>query len=200
MWKSDHTLIAWTIEEAQQLSPEHQVPSEVEAKPWLNNLLDVLEGDLAEPSVHEMISRIVDTPSMELDTENLTACPTSEVVAGPNPNTISKSTQAAPSISPDVLGDRGQLSLSIFTIEVDGKPTLAFKAKRYSEAKAICQGKQLRTKLSALKSSDFPLAPEENSILDVRLARRDEAALYKQAAARQSTDDLLLVYLVELEW
>jgi hypothetical protein len=34
----------------------------------------------------------------------------------------------------------------------------------------------------------------------VRLANRDEAALYKQAAARShSTDDLLLVYLVELD-
>jgi hypothetical protein len=94
----------------------------------------------------------------------------------------------------------GQLSLSIFTIEVDGKPTLAFEAKRYSEAEAICQGEQLRTKLSALESGDFPLAPGENAILDVRLANRDEAALYKQAAAgSQSIDDLLLVYLVELD-
>jgi hypothetical protein len=31
-----------------------------------------------------------------------------------------------------------RLSFSIFTIEVDGKPTLAFGAKRYSEAEAIC--------------------------------------------------------------
>ena len=31
-----------------------------------------------------------------------------------------------------------RLSFSIFTIEVDGKPTLAFDAKRYSEAEAIC--------------------------------------------------------------
>ncbi len=69
---------------------------------------------------------------------------------------------------------------------------LAFKAKRYSEAEAICQGKQLRTKLSALRSGDFPLAPEENSILDVRLAHRDEAALYKQAAAGSRRGKLLL--------
>jgi hypothetical protein len=166
--------IAWTIREARELSPERQVPA------------------------HEMISRIVDAPSMELDTENLTACPTSEVVAEPNPNTISKFTQDAPSIPPDVPGDRDRFSLSIFTIEVDGKPTLAFGAKRYSEAEAICRDEQLRTKLGALESGDFPLSGE-NSILDVRLANRDEAALYKQAAAgSHSTDDLLLVYLVEL--
>ena len=168
-------LIAWTIQEARELSPEHQVPA------------------------HETISLIVDSPSIELDTEDLTAYPTSEVVTGPKPNSISKFTQDAPSISPDVPGDRGRFSLSIFTIEVDGKPTLAFGAKRYSEAEAICGDEQLRTKLGSLKSGDFPLSGE-NSILDVRLANRDEAALYKQAAAgSQSTDDLLLVYLVELD-
>jgi hypothetical protein len=164
-----------TIQEARELSPEHQVPA------------------------HETISLIVDSPSIELDTEDLTACPTSEVVTGPEPNTISKFTRDAPSISPDVPGDRGRFSLSIFTIEVDGKPTLAFGAKRYSEAEAICRDEQLRTKLGSLGSGDFPLSGE-NSILDVRLANRDEAALYKQAAAgSQSTDDLLLVYLVELD-
>ena len=31
-----------------------------------------------------------------------------------------------------------RLSLSVFTIEVDGKATLAFEAKRYSDAEAIC--------------------------------------------------------------
>jgi hypothetical protein len=57
----------------------------------------------------------------------------------------------------------------------------------------------LRTKLGALKSGDLPLSGE-NSILDVRLAHHNEAARYKQAAAgSQSTDDLLLVYLVELD-
>jgi hypothetical protein len=73
-----------------------------------------------------------------------------------------------------------RLSLSTFTIEVDGKPTLAFEAKRYSEAEAICGDKQLRTKLSSLKAGGVPLSGG-NAVLDVRLAS-DEAALYKQAA------------------
>jgi hypothetical protein len=92
-----------------------------------------------------------------------------------------------------------RLSFSIFTIEVDGKPTLAFDAKRYSEAEAICGDEGLRAKLSLLKSGDVPLCGD-NAILDVRLAHPDEAALYRQAAgASQSTDDLMLVYLVELD-
>ena len=92
-----------------------------------------------------------------------------------------------------------RLSLSIFTIEVDGKPTLAFGAKRYSEAEAICGDEQPLTRLSSLKSSGVPLCGD-NAVLNVRLAHPDEAARYEQAVgAPQSTDDLLLVYLVELD-
>lgn len=92
-----------------------------------------------------------------------------------------------------------RLSLSIFTIEVDGKPTLAFEAKRYSEAEAICGDEELRAKLRLLKSGDVPICGD-NALLEVRLAHPDEAAFYKQAAgASQSTDDLKLVYLVELD-
>jgi hypothetical protein len=92
-----------------------------------------------------------------------------------------------------------RLSLSIFTIEVDGKPTLAFEAKRYSEAEAICGDVGLRAKLSLLKSGDVPICGD-NALLDVRLAHPDEAASYRQAVgASQSTDDLMLVYLVEVD-
>ena len=92
-----------------------------------------------------------------------------------------------------------RLSLSIFTIEVDGKPTLAFEAKRYSEAEAICEDEGLRAKLSMLKSGGVPVCGDD-AVLGVRLARPDEVALCRQAAgASQSTDDLMLVYLVELD-
>jgi hypothetical protein len=91
-----------------------------------------------------------------------------------------------------------RLSLSIFTIEVDGKATLAFEAKRYSDAEAICGDEGLRTKLGFLKSGDVPICGD-NALLNVRLARPDEAAVFKQAVgASQSTDDLMLVYLVEV--
>jgi len=90
-----------------------------------------------------------------------------------------------------------RLSLSIFTIEVDGKPVVAFGARRYSEAQAICTDEQLRTKLSSLKSDAVPLCGD-NAILRVRLAHPKEAARYRQATS-QSTEDLMLVYLVKLD-
>jgi hypothetical protein len=73
-----------------------------------------------------------------------------------------------------------RLSLSIFTIEVDGKATLAFEAKRYSEAESICGDEELRAKLSLLKSGDIPICGG-NALLGLRLAHPDEAAFYKQA-------------------
>jgi hypothetical protein len=92
-----------------------------------------------------------------------------------------------------------RLSLSIFTLEVDGKPTLAFEAKRYSEAEAICGDEELRAKLRLLKSGDIPICGD-NAVLAVRLAHPDEAAFYRQAVgASRSTDDLRLVYLVQLD-
>ena len=92
-----------------------------------------------------------------------------------------------------------RLSLSIFTIEVDGKATLAFEAKRYSDAEAICGDEGLRAKLSLLKSGDTPICGD-NALLNVRLARPDEAVVFKQAVgASQSTNDPVLVYLVEVD-
>jgi hypothetical protein len=94
---------------------------------------------------------------------------------------------------------KDRLSRSIFTIEVDGKPTLALEAKRYSEAEAICADEGLRARLSLLKSGDVPVCGD-NAILEARLAHPDEAALYRQTADTSlSTDDLMLVYLVELD-
>jgi hypothetical protein len=93
----------------------------------------------------------------------------------------------------------GGLSLSIFTIEIDGKPTLTFETKRYEQAEAICRDEGLRAKLSLLRSGGLPVY-DNNSILDVRLARPPEAALYRRAAdASQSPDDLILIYLVKLD-
>jgi hypothetical protein len=94
---------------------------------------------------------------------------------------------------------KDRLSRSIFTIKVDGRPTLALEAKRYSEAEALCGDEALRARLSLLKSADVPIC-SDNAILEARLAHPDEAAAYRQSAGTsQSTDDLMLVYLVELD-
>ena len=87
---------------------------------------------------------------------------------------------------------------SIWTLEIDGKPTLAFEAKKYREANEICHQEWLRVELSQQKIKDLPLC-RADSDLRIRLARPDEMALYRQAAEANKSSDDKLVYLIELD-
>ena len=92
-----------------------------------------------------------------------------------------------------------RLSISTFTIEVDGRPTIAFKAKKYAEAEAICEDEGLRARLRLLTSGQIPVCGGDSTLV-VRLAHPDEVALYAQTAgASPPTDDVMLVYLVALD-
>ena len=94
---------------------------------------------------------------------------------------------------------QSRLSLSMFTIEIDGKPTLALEAKKHSEAENISEQPTLRTSLTALKSNGVPLC-EENSLFKVRLARPAEAAIYRQSIeSTKSLDGLKVVYLLDVD-
>jgi hypothetical protein len=87
----------------------------------------------------------------------------------------------------------------VFTIEVDGKPTVAFEAKSLREASELCRAEWLRADLSALKSGGSPLC---NSIakLKVRVASEAERQVYRSAEqVVQASDDLVLAYLVDLD-
>jgi hypothetical protein len=92
-----------------------------------------------------------------------------------------------------------RLSLSMFTVEIDGKPTLALEAKKHSEAENICEQPELRTGLTTLKSNGVPLC-EENSLFRVRLAHPAEAAIYRQSIeATKSLGGLKVVYLLDVD-
>ena len=69
---------------------------------------------------------------------------------------------------------------SIWTLEIDGKPTLAFEAKKYREADEICHQEWLRVELGQRKINDVPLCSAD-SHLRIRLARPAEMLLYRQA-------------------
>ena len=87
----------------------------------------------------------------------------------------------------------------VFSLEVDGKPTLAFEAKNTMEARELCKEQWLRADLSSQKSNGIPLC-DSNSQLSVRRASVEEATVFSQAAASaKPSDDLVLAYLVELD-
>jgi hypothetical protein len=87
----------------------------------------------------------------------------------------------------------------VFTLEVDGRPTLAFEARRTREAQQICQESWLRGDLIVLSSGGAPLC-SDRSKFTVRLATADEAVIYEQTATvAKPSDDMVLAYLIELD-
>ena len=87
---------------------------------------------------------------------------------------------------------------SIWTLEIDGKPTLAFAAMKYREAAEICHQEWLRIELGQRKINDVPLCGTD-SHLRIRLARPAEMLVYRQAAEANKLSDNNLVYLIELD-
>ena len=87
---------------------------------------------------------------------------------------------------------------SVWTLEIDGKPTLAFEARKYREADEICHQEWLRVELGQQKINDVPLC-HADSDLRIRLARPDEMVLYRQAAEADKSSNDKLVYMIELD-
>jgi hypothetical protein len=91
------------------------------------------------------------------------------------------------------------LSLSIFTIEADRKPVLAFASKKHHEAEAFRADERVLTKLKSVRSGGFPLC-DDHSILHVRLASPDERARYHdRTKQRSSAEHRAAVFLVDLD-
>jgi len=85
----------------------------------------------------------------------------------------------------------------VFTLEVDGRPTLTFEAKGLKLAREICKELWLRDDLTSLRSNGVALATVRSK-LSVRPATADEIAVFEQAAPEPS-DDMVLAYLIELD-
>ena len=87
----------------------------------------------------------------------------------------------------------------VFTLEVDGRPILAFEAGTANQAKQLCNESWLKDDLTRLKSSGDPLSTDRSK-LSVRPATAEEAIVFGHAAeVAKPCEDLLLAYLVELD-
>lgn len=98
--------------------------------------------------------------------------------------------------SPD---DTSKAVARVFTLEADGNPTVLFEVRNQIEARELCREQWLRADLCSLTSNGAPLCSAESK-LRVRLATAEQTAVFRQAAdAATPSDDMLLVYLVELD-
>jgi hypothetical protein len=86
------------------------------------------------------------------------------------------------------------LTLSIFTIEADRKPILAFAAKKHTDAEAFCRDETVRTKLRLAIAGGVALC-DELTTLGVRLATPTERARYRERIAAGSAT----VFLVDID-
>jgi hypothetical protein len=88
----------------------------------------------------------------------------------------------------------------VFTLEVDGRPTLAFEASGTRQAKEICEVSWLLNDLSILTSGGARLRTAR-SRLSVRPASPDEATVFGLVAnmTKDSSEDMVLAYLVDLD-
>ena len=95
---------------------------------------------------------------------------------------------------------RGPVDISkAFTLCVDGRPTLTFSAQNFREARELCKEAWLRKDLCSLRSDGRPLC-EAKSKLTVRVASQEEGAEHEKGTATTGpSDDLVLIYLVELD-
>ena len=88
---------------------------------------------------------------------------------------------------------------SIFTIEIDGTPTVTFEAKSLREANEICNAPWLGEDLASAHCNGAPLWDGE-APLRARMSYADEIATFADASKdAQPSDGMLLVYLVELD-
>ena len=83
-------------------------------------------------------------------------------------------------------------------MDVDGKATFAFEAKNFFEAFELCKEDWVREDLLALTSNGVPLC-SSTAKLTVRRADKAEIAIYRDAALKAGTEDLVLAYLVDLD-
>jgi hypothetical protein len=87
----------------------------------------------------------------------------------------------------------------VFTLEVDGRPTLAFEASGTKEARRFCQESWLHNDLSILTSGGVRLRTAKSK-LSVRLASPDEATVFALVANKTNpSEDMVLAYLVDLD-
>ena len=89
---------------------------------------------------------------------------------------------------------------SVFALQIDGVPVLMFQAVTHREAAGLPREQWLRNDLQEARSNDAPLW-DGKAKLTVRRASPEEVArfLETKTATADGSDDLVLVYLVDLE-
>ena len=87
----------------------------------------------------------------------------------------------------------------IYTLEINGRPTLVFEAIGLAEACEICLDADLRSDLMALTSDGIPICPE-GATLGPRPATQQEIAAFKHAVKLAPTsEEPTMAFLIKVD-
>jgi hypothetical protein len=90
-------------------------------------------------------------------------------------------------------------SAQIFTLEINGRPTLVFEAMGLAEACEICLDADLRSDLRALASDQIPICAED-ATLSPRPATQEEIDAFKHAVKLAPTsDEATMAFLIKID-
>jgi hypothetical protein len=93
----------------------------------------------------------------------------------------------------------GELSLSVFTVEIDRVPIFAIRGKWQSQAEKVLADEGVREQLRRLTSGGKPLC-DDFSIFRMRIARPDERQrFFENKDTLLTRDGGLAVLLVDLD-
>jgi hypothetical protein len=92
-----------------------------------------------------------------------------------------------------------QLPREIFTLDIDGRPTLALQAQNTEFACGICAVPDFRLDLSEITSDGVPVCSAD-SVLEVRRATEEEVAAFKRGAGlAPAAEELTFVILIKVD-
>jgi hypothetical protein len=87
----------------------------------------------------------------------------------------------------------------VFTVDVNGEPTLVFEASGFAEACEICLDTELKSDLSALTSAGVPICAKD-AILNPRKAAPNEIAAFRRAVSlAPASDEPTMAFLIKID-
>ena len=90
-------------------------------------------------------------------------------------------------------------ALGIFTLEIDGRPTLVFEAKGIAEACDICLDSEMKLDLGELMSDGVPIYTEGATLVP-RPAVQSEIAAFKRAVElAPASDEPTMAFLIKID-
>jgi hypothetical protein len=90
-------------------------------------------------------------------------------------------------------------SLQVFTLEINGRPTLAFEAQGAAEAREICLDADLRIDLTALTSDGVPICTEDAKLASRPALQTEIAAFQRAVKLAPKTDEPTMAFLVKID-